>query len=534
MKSSLRCIEIRLKEYAPVCYLRSPDRAHIRSFEAWEDAPVGERQQREDTLYYIDASQIETSMETALPCNLICCGAEVSCPDGHNLIRLGVDISYEDLVPQVEQTLEEIRQYAAMMSDLLQIMDRSNCLEEMVNCYSRHMRVSTAILDTSFKSIALSDHSDFQEYFTTMYEQTGQEEILSEDSLIAVENMNILNDLYSEVPYLISDYDSMTGHPSVPERAVSGIYLPIRYDGNLIAFMTVISYERKLDEADASIAQDAARLFSLVMLRDDVLRIQTNGTFSALLHDIITFSITDEEVIRNRFRSLKWPLCENLYVAVLIPEEGKEDSLLLRRKEIQRQFAEITQGSLSDIYQDTLYFLISRKTEEVSSPFRVRRLELFLKANHALLGLSSVFHAPSKIHQHFIEARSSVFVGLQIHPENRIYLYDSYTAEISAIAVTRNASLEPESFIHPVIRFLHGSSRAADRDLLDTLEQYLFSLRDVSRTCEVLHIHRSTLFYRLNKLKDLLGEDALHDGRTVQQLMNSFTMLHWLERQKKE
>lgn len=531
MKSSLNCIEIRLKEYSPVSYVRSPDHAHVRSFETWEDASAGE-QQREDTLYYIDASLMETSAETELPCNLICCSTKVSCPEGHNLIRLGMDISYQGLVPKVEQTLEEIRQYATMMSDLLQIMDRPNCLKEMVDCYSLHMRVCTAIRDNGFKSLALSDFPDFREYDKASYEQARQEDVLSEDSLQIIEDLNILNDLHSDAPYLILDYDNSAERPPIPKDAVSGIYLPIRFDGNLIAYMTAISFERKLDDADASIAQDAARLFSLVMLREDTLRIQTSGNFSALLHDVITYSITDDEIIRRRLHSLKWTLSENLYVAVLLPEEGSEKGLLLRRKEIQRQFMEITPGSLPDIYQDTLYFLISRKAEEVSTPFRVKRLDLFLKANHALLGLSSVFHAPSKLHQHFIEARSSVFVGLPIHPDKRVYLYDSYTAEISAIAVTRNAQLDPESFIHPVIRYLRGSSRAVDRDLLNTLEQYLFSLKDVSRTCEVLHIHRSTLFYRLNKLKDLLGEDALRDGRTVQLLMNSFTMLHWLERQK--
>ena len=80
-----------------------------------------------------------------------------------------------------------------------------------------------------------------------------------------------------------------------------------------------------------------------------------------------------------------------------------------------------------------------------------------------------------------------------------------------------------------MVRRLYESSRPADHDLLDTLEQYLFCMKDTGRICEALHIHRSTLFYRLNKLKDLLGEDVFSDGRCVQQLMYSFTVLHYLE-----
>ena len=155
------------------------------------------------------------------------------------------------------------------------------------------------------------------------------------------------------------------------------------------------------------------------------------------------------------------------------------------------------------------------------------RLKPFLKLNQAMMGISAMFHSVSDLRRHYEEACNAVRVGCRIDPGGEIYFYTSYIAELSVHALSSAA--EPESFCHPVIRRLYESSRPADHDLLDTLEQYLFCMKDTGRVCEALHIHRSTLFYRLNKLKDLLGETALQDGRCVQQLMYSFTVLHYLE-----
>ena len=590
MESVLHCIEIRLKEYAPVSFIRRPDRTKVRRLEVWKNVDPAEPQRYtakeyspdpngsighslckgsgdgtceeskiasayadateekyetcetgegaaadvlpEDTLYYMDAQLLESLPPDALPCNMLCCSTSAACPEGKNLIRLGRQAAYQELFPLIEELLKGINRYELLIPELLRIMDQTDCVAELVNRCSQQLHIVIALRDTGFKLIAISEKSNIPEYFSRAYDRALQEYFLSEKSLSSMEGQQILQSLYGGQPYSIRTYRETTELQELTGTPVSGIYLPLKSGGQIIAFMTAIFLHHQADEADAALMEDIARLLSLALIRDGIVRGQFYGNYSALLHDVITSSITSDDMIRMRFRSVKWPLQDNLCVAVLFAEHGREHSLLSRRAEIQRQFTEIVPGSISDLYQDTIYFLISRRANEPADSFRLKRLTLFLKANHATLGLSTIFHEPSGLYRHYVEARSAVTVGGQVEPGRNIYRYDAYIVEMSVIKLSESGALKEGTFCHPLVRTLYESKRTADHDLLDTLEQYLFSMKDVARTCEALHIQRSTLFYRLKKLKDLMDENALDDGRTVQQIMYSFTVLHCMERKQ--
>lgn len=532
MESVLRCLEIRLKNYEPVCYIRCPERTRILQFgmlKADADALPSHGTWREDTLYYVDEAALRRASLPALPCNLICCGTSASCPEDHNLIRLGRPADPEELTCVIEELLEQIAQYEQMMHELLQIMDRADCMKELIACCSRRMHMGITVHDTSFRHIAVSERSTVPEFFTPVFDRALSDSFLSEESLSQIEDLNILHSLYNGDPYVITDYQELSKVLSIPEHVISVIYLPLHSGAQPIAYLSVVSFDRDLDAADAAMVMDMGRLLSLALVRDGLVRVHVYGSYSALLHDVITSSLTDDDIIRTRLRSLKWTVAEDLYVVALVPEAGYRKGNLARFEEIQQQFMDIVPGSICDVYQDTMYFLIGRRAGEEVIALSHRRLMLFLRANHSMLGISCVFHSPSQLHRYFLEACTAVSIGRRVDPGHGIYVYTDYTPELSVLALIRSPDLEAEDFCHPVVRSLRDSPRPADHDLLDTLEQYLFNLKDVNRTCDALHIHRSTLFYRLNKLKSLLGEDAFNDAGLVQRLMYSFTVLHCLE-----
>jgi DNA-binding PucR family transcriptional regulator len=69
--------------------------------------------------------------------------------------------------------------------------------------------------------------------------------------------------------------------------------------------------------------------------------------------------------------------------------------------------------------------------------------------------------------------------------------------------------------VHPGIVDLVGSGRD---DLIHTLDVYLTHGCDVRKTAEALHLHRSTLYYRLEKITEAIGGD-LKDGEARFELM---------------
>jgi DNA-binding PucR family transcriptional regulator len=74
--------------------------------------------------------------------------------------------------------------------------------------------------------------------------------------------------------------------------------------------------------------------------------------------------------------------------------------------------------------------------------------------------------------------------------------------------------------VHPGVIGLLEQDRD---DLIHTLDVYLANGGDARRTARELHLHRSTLYYRLDKITEAIGGD-LSDGETRFELMLSIRL----------
>ncbi|KIU17388.1 PucR family transcriptional regulator [Mycolicibacterium llatzerense] len=82
---------------------------------------------------------------------------------------------------------------------------------------------------------------------------------------------------------------------------------------------------------------------------------------------------------------------------------------------------------------------------------------------------------------------------------------------------------ELDGLIHPGVAALLADGRD---DLIQTLEAYLSSGGDARRAADTMHLHRSTLYYRLEKITQALGDDVndLTDGEARFDLMLSIRL----------
>ena len=88
------------------------------------------------------------------------------------------------------------------------------------------------------------------------------------------------------------------------------------------------------------------------------------------------------------------------------------------------------------------------------------------------------------------------------------------TIAILADSYSRNPK-DLAELVHPGIVDMVESGRD---DLIHTLDAYLTHGCDVRKTAEALHLHRSTLYYRLEKITEAIGGD-LKDGEARFELM---------------
>ena len=97
------------------------------------------------------------------------------------------------------------------------------------------------------------------------------------------------------------------------------------------------------------------------------------------------------------------------------------------------------------------------------------------------------------------------------HPVVPVLLFDSLGVYRMLSSVTDPAGIE--AFMNDQLGTLLDYDKRHRSDLLATLAQYFDSGCSIDQAAEMLSIHRSTLKYRLKRVRELLGQD-LNDGST--------------------
>jgi sugar diacid utilization regulator len=108
----------------------------------------------------------------------------------------------------------------------------------------------------------------------------------------------------------------------------------------------------------------------------------------------------------------------------------------------------------------------------------------------------------------FVANLSSSAAG---HPATAVLLFDSLGVYRMLSSVTDPAGIE--AFMNNQLGTLLDYDKRHHSDLLATLAQYFDNGCNIDQAAAVLSVHRSTVKYRLKRVRDLLGQD-LNDGST--------------------
>ena len=144
-----------------------------------------------------------------------------------------------------------------------------------------------------------------------------------------------------------------------------------------------------------------------------------------------------------------------------------------------------------------------------------------LRGSHA--GIGPVVGSLEEIWASFEKAQRALRVSLSdLNDQNLVVEWESLG--LDSLLVLLPLDQLRRSDLPAPLRLLFDA-RSADV-LVRTLDAYLTAGGDAQATARTLMIHRSTLYYRLDRIRELTGSD-LRDGRTRRELHTGTRMLNW-------
>ena len=157
--------------------------------------------------------------------------------------------------------------------------------------------------------------------------------------------------------------------------------------------------------------------------------------------------------------------------------------------------------------------------------YREAKLPSFFE-NVTEIGVSPIFHDISEIPMQLTHALHACEIAGKLKKNGILHLYEDYRSYDLFWSSTEPDLLK--DYVHPAFSILSKYDHAKNMDLFETLRFYVLHSLNAKETASALFLHRNTLNYRLNKIRELTSLD-FEDPEVLFQLSYSVRILDLIQ-----
>jgi len=219
-------------------------------------------------------------------------------------------------------------------------------------------------------------------------------------------------------------------------------------------------------------------------------------------------AVMTAEYVKKRLDILEWRYCRNVYVMMLHVEDERNTS----GKNIERLIE-----TLSNIpccraffYNSNILFIYSSKEPVTDWSREEMNLDMLFAKWGVKAGVSRCFYGLEQLHEHYLQAKKSIWLGCRLRRYERFFTYDSLS--VFHMLEILSQQLPPRIFCHKKILDLEHFDHPEKTPLLITLQVYLEHTKSLAKTAEILSLHRNTVLYRIKKCKEIMDSNFEDDN----------------------
>lgn len=248
--------------------------------------------------------------------------------------------------------------------------------------------------------------------------------------------------------------------------------------------------------------------------------------YSYFLINLLEDSQPSRAVIQRRLRVLHYRLLDKFYVVVLQPKDGgftgqSVDAVIDRLRDILT-------GNIYALYESQLVVLFNRKKNEYLGEYTEEVLRQFAATNMLNVGVSNAFDDLTDIHRYYEQAVNASKYGERFSKAENggsLFYYREYAYMEMLDLCSRQTNLM--NYCDPHLLDLIAYDEQKNSDLTATFYAYLLHSANTQRTADALCMHKNTLLYRIDRIKEIIGND-LSSGEDLFMFHLSFRVLIFL------
>ncbi len=392
-------------------------------------------------------------------------------------------------------------------------------LQSVVDIVAETLGNPTFLQDASMNGIAISKTVQTN---TPAILKDVQRGYLDNSSISYLKNQQWLRALDRSGPAVIFQMDDLKQYIG-GEHGYNWCKCQIKVNHVVVAYLDVFGEYSPIPEYCKGWIIHIAKLVSMELQKGNRFSENRGALYETFLTELLEGKITDRLVVIRRLDLLERKL-DGLLRVIVIEKLNGTDSFFTHVEE--NQLRHYFPNCISMRYCGNVVILTSSADGNISRDRAVISLNEHLAFSGLVAGVSNVFTDLTDLRRYYLQAIHALKFGRSSSSVGGTFPYVDYAVFHALEICTEKVDLR--DLCHPCVLALQESELPADRDAFQTLYLYLLYMKDVKRVTKALNIHKSTLFYRINKLKTIYGLDY-EDGNTVFHLLFSFKLVEYMD-----
>ena len=299
------------------------------------------------------------------------------------------------------------------------------------------------------------------------------------------------------------------------------VFQPVRINRAVVAYLFCPGRAEGFRPEELDMIEFLGQILSIEMQKNESFEVESGLKYEYFLQELVDGHFSSDEFAERRLQQLNrkpQPYYFMLHFSFDDPESKRAAS-----NYYYEQLLNILPDGMVSVIHGRLCMLLPRSEPKALKEREKQALVKFLDFNRMRCGISYYYTSlvVSHVAMEQAEACSRNTFGTE-----RVYYYEQEYLNHLFSQTKGHGHLLAQ--IYPDIRLIMKHDQTYHTDLLQTLRTYIFCSRNASAASEQLHIHKSTFFYRMNKIAELLGVD-IYDGRRLFAYEFTFCLIDYLK-----
>lgn len=290
----------------------------------------------------------------------------------------------------------------------------------------------------------------------------------------------------------------------------------VMYNNNLLGFISILEVYRPIEEMDSKILRAVADIIAVKSVKDNLAVIEDDYVFGNVFKNLIEGNINTENEFHFQLGTQNWiqkPI-KNVLV-VDIPNNASEAYITYMKQRIKNIYSNVKIIG----YKHNIVILGQYQKEE-DMVFHDKIID-YISQCKLKTGISNRFSDILDLKKYYEQAVKALYFNKLLKLNQLINIYSDF--QFLDFMKQCYDKIDCEDYYHSIVEELRDYDDKKQSELGKTLYYYLDNNKSIAETSLKMHLHKNTINFRINKIKQLCKTD-LNNYQEVLHILLSYKL----------